>query len=268
MKLIIDNIHKAFESNKVLKGSSQVFESGKIYALLGRNGSGKTTLFDIIAAKKKADLGEVLIDVDGNPRPLVQEDLFYMVANPLLPNFLTGREFLQFFIDVNKNRIKDDRSLDELFDWIDFDHFERDYLIQTYSLGTRNKLQMLMFVLLKPNIILMDEPLTSLDVVVQLQIKKLLKSMESDHIILFSTHILQLATDLCDQLVILSDGKLYKLPDEKLRDPNFEDEIIRILSKAGPKGKESDMAEIIGKDQVQESFTSLDSKDQGDWYND
>lgn len=231
MKLIIDNIHKSFGVNEVLKGTTHTFTDGNIYALLGRNGSGKTTLFDIISNKKDEDEGSVLIDVDGTPRPLVQEDFFYMVANPLLPNFLTGREFLQFFIDVNIERIYENRTLDELFDWIDFDKFERDYLIQTYSLGTRNKLQMLMFILLKPKVILMDEPLTSLDVVVQLQIKQLLKQMEMDHIILFSTHILQLATDLCDELVILSDGKLYPLPQEKLKDFNFEEEIISLLSK-------------------------------------
>lgn len=231
MKLIIDNIHKSFGVNEVLKGTTHTFTDGNIYALLGRNGSGKTTLFDIISNKKDEDEGSVLIDVDGTPRPLVQEDFFYMVANPLLPNFLTGREFLQFFIDVNIERIYENRTLDELFDWIDFDKFERDYLIQTYSLGTRNKLQMLMFILLKPKVILMDEPLTSLDVVVQLQIKQLLKQMEMDHIILFSTHILQLATDLCDELVILSDGKLYPLPQEKLKDSNFEEEIISLLSK-------------------------------------
>lgn len=231
MKLIIEDVKKSFGVNDVLKGASHIFESRKIYALLGRNGSGKTTLFDIIANKKDQDSGRVLLEENGQSREIVQNDLFYMVANPLLPNFLTGREFLQFFIDVNLDRIFEHRSLDELFDWIDFDKFERDYLIQTYSLGTRNKLQMLMFILLKPKVILMDEPLTSLDVVVQLQIKKLLKEMEDAHIILFSTHILQLATDLCDELVVLSNGKLHALPDEKLKDPNFEQEIIDILSR-------------------------------------
>ncbi|MFB0971512.1 MAG: ABC transporter ATP-binding protein [Neofamilia sp.] len=245
MKLIIDNIHKSFGVNHVLKGATHDFEKGKIYALLGRNGSGKTTLFDLIANKKKEDSGDILLKVDGVPREINQDDLFYMVANPLLPNFLTGREFLQFFIDVNAERILENRSLDELFDWIDFDIKERDYLIQTYSLGTRNKLQMLMFICLKPKIILMDEPLTSLDVVVQLQIKKLLKDMESDHIILFSTHILQLATDLCDELIILSDGKLYPLPEEKLKDSNFEEEIINILSRNTT--EESDILNEIAK---------------------
>ena len=245
MKLIIDNIHKSFGVNHVLKGATHDFEKGKIYALLGRNGSGKTTLFDLIANKKKEDSGDILLEVDGVPREINQDDLFYMVANPLLPNFLTGREFLQFFIDVNAERILENRSLDELFDWIDFDIKERDYLIQTYSLGTRNKLQMLMFICLKPKIILMDEPLTSLDVVVQLQIKKLLKDMESDHIILFSTHILQLATDLCDELIILSDGKLYPLLEEKLKDSNFEEEIINILSRNTT--EESDILNEIAK---------------------
>lgn len=245
MKLIIDNIHKSFGVNHVLKGATHDFEKGKIYALLGRNGSGKTTLFDLIANKKKEDSGDILLEVDGVPREINQDDLFYMVANPLLPNFLTGREFLQFFIDVNAERILENRSLDELFDWIDFDIKERDYLIQTYSLGTRNKLQMLMFICLKPKIILMDEPLTSLDVVIQLQIKKLLKDMESDHIILFSTHILQLATDLCDELIILSDGKLYPLPEEKLKDSNFEEEIINILSRNTT--EESDILNEIAK---------------------
>lgn len=231
MKLIIDSIEKSFGDNEVLKGATQDFNKGKIYALLGRNGSGKTTLFDIISNKKNEDAGKILLELEEKSRSIEQNDLFYMVANPLLPNFLTGREFLQFFIDVNLERISETRSLDELFNWIDFDVKERDNLIQTYSLGTRNKLQMLMFILLKPKIILMDEPLTSLDVVVQLQIKKLLKEMEKDHIIIFSTHILQLATDLCDELIILSDGKLYPLPEEKLKDPNFEEEIINILSK-------------------------------------
>ena len=90
---------------------------------------------------------------------------------------------------------------------------------------------MLMFVLIKPLIILMDEPLTSLDVVVQIQIKNMLKEMEREHIIIFSTHILQLATDLCDKIVMLSDGKLFPLSIEKLDDPNVEQEIVNILSK-------------------------------------
>ena len=54
----------------------------------------------------------------------------------------------------------------------------------------------------------LDEPLTSFDVVVALEIKNLLREIKHDHVIVFSTHILQLATDLCDEIVILHDGRV------------------------------------------------------------
>ena len=84
-------------------------------------------------------------------------------------------------------------------------------LIKDYSHGMKNKLQMLCFMIAKPPVILLDEPLTSLDVVVALEFKKILKSIKKDHIILFSTHILQLAADLCDEIVVLNDGVLEEL---------------------------------------------------------
>ena len=245
MQLVVNNIEKSFGLNRVLRGASFTFEKGKIYALLGRNGSGKTTLFDLISGKKDIDSGQVYLREDGKDQPLENKDIFYMVANPVLPNFLTGREFLKFFSDVNKDRIMETRSLDELFDWIDFDTKERDHLIQTYSLGTKNKIQMLMFILLKPKVILMDEPLTSLDVVVQLQIKKLLKEIEKDHIIIFSTHIMQLATDICDEIVIISGGKLYLLPYDKLDNEAFEEKIITILSKDNKEGANELLKQIL-----------------------
>lgn len=237
MKLILHEVEKAFSENRVIDKASYSFEQGKIYGLLGRNGAGKTTLFDLISNKKDLDGGRIFIEEEGIERPLVQEDLFYMVANPLLPNFLTGREFIQFFIDVNRKAIRDNsRSIDQLFDWINLEEKERDRLIQGYSLGTRNKLQMLMFVLMAPPIILMDEPLTSLDVLVQMTIKDMLKSMERDHIILFSTHILQLAKDLCDEVVILNNGILSGIPFHNLENEDFERQLIEKLQ-GGSDGK-------------------------------
>lgn len=93
----------------------------------------------------------------------------------------------------------------------------------------KNKVQMLLFFIAKPPVILLDEPLTSLDMVVALEIKRLLKSIREDHVIIFSTHILQLATDLCDEIVILNEGKLSLLDHDMLSDSNFEEEIMTRL---------------------------------------
>ena len=72
----------------------------------------------------------------------------------------------------------------------------------------KNKMQMLINIISNPKVILLDEPLTSLDIVVQEEMKKILKSLKKDHIIIFSTHILEIAMDLCDEIVILNKKKL------------------------------------------------------------
>ena len=76
---------------------------------------------------------------------------------------------------------------------------------------------------------LLDEPLTSLDIVVQEDMKKLFKSLKKDHIIILSTHILELATDLCDEIVILSNKKLELIEKNNLNTKRYKDKIIKQL---------------------------------------
>ena len=104
-----------------------------------------------------------------------------------------------------------------------------DRLLKGYSHGMKNKVQMLCFMIARPPVILLDEPLTSFDVVVALEIKQLIREISAEHIIIFSTHILQLATDLCDEIVILSDGTLEQLDHAMLESGNFEAQIIEKL---------------------------------------
>ena len=255
MKLLLNNLSKSFGSNLVLRGIDFTFEQGNVYALLGRNGSGKTTLFNLIANEVKKDAGSVWIETNGVQRALLPEDLFFMVANPALPNFLTGYEFIEFFMDVNPKTGGHEKTVDEYMDWIGFDEADKWRLIQGYSLGMKNKLQMLMFMILKPAIILMDEPLTSLDVIMQLQIKKLIREIRRNHIILFSTHILQLATDLCDEIVVLNNGLLTQIDHELLKDPAFESRIITILSEDAAKEDLPELKEFV-EDAIQAETSS------------
>lgn len=229
MQLVIENLSKKFEEKSVLEDLSATFDQGIIYALLGRNGAGKTTLFSLIAKELKKDKGEVYLLENGEKINLASKDVFFMLAEPELPRFLTAREFIKFFIDVNKDRIKDLKDPSYYFDLVRFEEEDKDRLIQGYSTGMRNKIQMMMFLILKPKVILMDEPLNSLDVVVQKEMKDLIKSIKHDHIIIFSTHILDLAKDISDEIVLLHKGQIEEVDREIKNNPDFEDKIITLL---------------------------------------
>jgi len=229
MRLVLKDIEKKFGEKKVLKKASCIFEQGNIYGLLGRNGSGKTTLFNCISEEDKCDSGSIELFKDDEKDILDFSKIGYAFAQAVLPEFLTGYEFLKFYIDINEDKIQNILSIDEYFDMIKIEKEDRFRLIKDYSFGMKNKLQMVCFLITKPPVILLDEPLTSFDVVVAFEIKQLLKKMKGNHIILFSTHILELATDLCDEIVILNNGALELLNKNVLNSSNFEESIMEIL---------------------------------------
>lgn len=228
MKLVIKNLKKSFDKQEVLKDINFEFEKGKIFGLLGRNGAGKTTLFNCINEDIEIDDGEFYIE-DTQKRKLEAEDIGYVLSIPNVPEFLTGREFLKFFIEINESKIKNKKTIDEYFDFMKIEKEDRDKLLKDYSHGMKNKMQMLVNIIASPNILLLDEPLTSFDVVVAEEMKEMLRNIKKDHIIIFSTHIMELALDLCDEIVTLNKGILEKIDKNNLDDKHFKEKIIEAL---------------------------------------
>ena len=229
MQFVIEHLSKGFEKKEVLRDASFAFESGKIYGLLGRNGAGKTTLFNCINRDIRADSGDFYFVQDGARRPVLAEDIGYVLSTPTVPEFLTGREFLKFFLDINHSKIIEERSIDAYFDFMKIEPQDRDKLLKDYSHGMKNKMQMLVNFIANPGVLLLDEPLTSFDVVVADEMKQLLRRIKSEHIIIFSTHIMELALDLCDEIVILNEGVLEEIEKENLDNIAFKDKIIAAL---------------------------------------
>ena len=175
------------------------------------------------------DAGEFFIEDSGKQRKMEAEDIGYVLSTPNVPEFLTAREFLKFFIDINKKRIKNERTIDEYFDFMKIEEEDRDRLLKDYSHGMKNKMQMLVNIIANPNVLLLDEPLTSFDVVVAEEMKQMLKEIKKDHIIIFSTHIMELALDLCDDIVILNKGILEEINKNNLDNEHLKDKIIDAL---------------------------------------
>ena len=229
MKLVVKNLKKSFEKKEVLKDINFEFEKGKIYGLLGRNGAGKTTFFNCLNEDIDINEGEFYIEDNNQKRKMEAEDIGYVLSTPNVPEFLTAREFLKFFIDINKKRIKDLKTIDEYFDFMKIEEEDRDRLLKDYSHGMKNKMQMLVNIIANPDVLLLDEPLTSFDVVVAEEMKQMLREIKQNHIIIFSTHIMELALDLCDEIVILNKGVLEEVDKNNLDNEQFKNKIIEAL---------------------------------------
>ena len=213
MELILEQITKNFGTKQVLKGASYTFAKEGIYGLLGRNGAGKTTLFNCLSAEYPPDSGKVeLVDHSGTRRPLGQGDVGYVLSTPVVPEFLTGYEFVKFFLEITGDPGRTGRTPD---DWLALVGIEAD---------DRHRLM---------RVILLDEPLTSFDPVAALEMKNLLRDMKEEHILIFSTHILQLATDLCDEIVVLNHGLLEEVDSALIHTPEFEQRVVELLRDEG-----------------------------------
>lgn len=230
MKLVIDHLQKSFDKKEVLKGATFTFEQGRIYGLLGRNGAGKTTLFNCLNEDIPVNGGSFCLEEDdGTRRAITAEDIGYVLSTPVVPEFLTAREFLKFFLEINRHRIAYPKESDVYLDYMQIDPEDRGKLLKDFSHGMKNKMQMLVHFIANPAVLLLDEPLTSFDVVVADEMKGLLRRIKGDHITILSTHIMELALDLCDEIVILSDGVLRQVSREELDDEDFKNRIIAAL---------------------------------------
>ena len=176
MQLTIKNLTKTYGEKVVLQDIDFTFEEGKIYGLIGRNGAGKTTFFNCLNEDVEIDKGEVILNDDYGQNKLKTDDIGYVISTPTVPEFLTGKEFLSFFLEINKDKLEKPKTIEEYFDLVKINEEDQDKLLKEYSHGMKNKMQMLINFIAHPKVLLLDEPLTSLDVVVQEEMKQLLKT--------------------------------------------------------------------------------------------
>lgn len=230
MNLHIQTISKQFDQNKLFVNASFTFEKGKIYGLLGRNGSGKTTLFNCIARNLSLDSGRIFFSQDGQEIDYENTDIGFTQTYPQLPAFMTAFEFVRFYMDIHKNQLQTDRGPEDWLNLVGISEPDQHRLLKDFSHGMQNKVQLLLSLIVQPPVLLLDEPLTSFDPVAALEFKRLIREAKKNSVIIFSTHILQLAQDLCDEIVLLHHQELQAVPSDKLHDADFEQEIVDLLT--------------------------------------
>ena len=197
-----------------LKSVSLTIKPGEIFGLLGPNGAGKTTLIKILATLILPDSGKASIgdfDLVANPqdvRPLIglvnaNERSFYWR--------LTGRGNLDFFAALwNLDKIEKKERIGHVLDRMGLTH-KADSLFMKYSSGQQQRLALARALLSDPKILLMDEPTRSLDPVVAARLRKFVRDElagKQGKTILWCTHNLTEARDVCHRLAIIHEGKI------------------------------------------------------------
>lgn len=225
MKLEINNLSKKYGDKQILNDASFTFEENKIYGLIGRNGVGKTTFFQILNQDIDYNDGFIMLD----DKFLKDENVSFVEQSPNVPAFLTGKEFINLFLEINKNKIKNLKTPEEYFKLVDIKPEDQNKIMKEYSTGMKNKIQTLLGIISEKEVLLLDEPLTSLDIVVQEEMKNLLKSIKKNHIIIITTHILDIALDLCDEILILKDKHFELIEKKNLDDKKYKNQIIKAL---------------------------------------
>jgi ABC-2 type transport system ATP-binding protein len=212
---------KCFNNTAAVKELSLEIGRGEIFAFLGPNGAGKTTTIKLLAGLLKQTSGEVFIcghSVAADP-VLTKRMIGLMPDRPFIYPKLTGFEFLRFIGDIyGVDARTQSRRIPELLTMFELSGSGHE-LIESYSLGMRQKLVFASILLHQPRVLLLDEPLIGLDPKTTKLVKDIFMELKKRNVTIFlSTHIIDVAEKLADRIGIINKGELIVLDDtEHLR---------------------------------------------------
>ena len=184
---------------------------GEVLGYLGPNGSGKSTTVNMIAGLLEPTDGEIRVDGENIQRNILahRRRIAYVPETPDLYSYLTGPEYLTL---VGRLRQLEARVLEEkierflrLFDIYD----DRHARLSAYSKGMRQKILIAAALLHDPEIVILDEPSSGLDVGATLVLKQLIRALAAGgKMVLYSSHVLEMVEQACSAAVILREGQI------------------------------------------------------------
>ncbi len=210
--LKITNLTKEYPgSRKGIRDLTLHIASGDLYAFIGHNGAGKTTTLKAVCGIHSFDKGEIFINgINIQTDTLAaKKQMAYIPDNPDLFDYLTGIQYLNFVGDIfgisaeaRTSRVKKYADAFELTESL-------GDLISTYSHGMKQKLAIISALIHEPKLLILDEPFVGLDPKAVLTLKDIMRQLcIHGGAVFFSTHVLEVAEKLCNQVAIIKDGKL------------------------------------------------------------
>lgn len=219
--LEIENLTKSYGREPVLKELALDVPAGTIFGLIGPNGAGKSTLIGILTGLLEYDKGQIRINghkMHPASEKVIKQGVASVLQPPLLFEQFTGLEFIRYvcgMYEVEKKNL--DKKIQSLFTYFEIEQFAQ---IKTnrWSSGSRKKLAFCAAILSGPELLFLDEPFESVDVISIGRMKTVLRKLKKRGKTVFITsHILEVVENLCDDIAILHDGKILAYLDAKSR---------------------------------------------------
>jgi len=241
MSLNVHQVSKKYNSQVAVDAISFSINKGEIVGFLGPNGAGKSTTLKMIAGFLVPDNGIITINgVSVIEDPIAAKKLIgYLPESNALYEDLYVKEYLQFLGNVHQvdqlaNRIE------KVVDQLGLGSMQQKKIGQL-SKGYKQRVGIAAAILHEPALLLLDEPTSGLDPNQLIEIRSIIKSLSTNCMILFSTHILQEVTAICSSVLVLHEGKLVaNEPIETLLKPmtnnlrvSFEDDISSLKDQMG-----------------------------------
>lgn len=234
--LDIQQFSKTYKGGKKAVDSLNLqVKSGEIFGFIGHNGAGKTTTIRAIAGVLDFEDGDIQVCGTSIRRDPVacKQQLAYIPDNPDLYDYLTGIQYLNFIGDIygvaKEAREADIQRYADAFELTG----SLGNLIATYSHGMKQKLAIISALIHHPRLLILDEPFVGLDPKAAHTLKQIMRELcDSGCAIFFSTHVLDVAEKLCDNIAIIKNGRLVvcgTLADVK-GDQSLEDVFLELVA--------------------------------------
>ncbi|MFI3172530.1 MAG: ABC transporter ATP-binding protein [Eubacteriales bacterium] len=245
----VKNLVKKYGDHTAVNNISFTVEEGRVYGFLGPNGAGKSTTMNIMTGYMGATRGEVIVNgfnILEEPQK-AKQCIGYLPELPPLYVDMTVYEYLKFVAElkkIEKSKIAD--SVEEVCKLVEIMDMQ-GRLIKNLSKGYKQRVGLASAIIGFPDVIILDEPMVGLDPKQIIEIRELIKELSKNHTIILSSHILAEVKEICDHIIIISNGNVVASDTpENLEHMIYGQETIEIEVKEHMERVKSILTEVKG----------------------
>ncbi len=223
----VKNLSKKYKNFHAVNNLSFNIEKNSVVGLIGPNGAGKTTTMKMLMGLIKKSEGSIKILGKKIEYGVIPDDVIYLQDVPGFYDFLTAEEYLSFILNINKNKLNEEKiketlKLVGLYD-------DKDKRIGKFSRGMRQRMGIAASIVSYPKILILDEPVSALDPIGRKEIFDQISKLKEKMTIIFSTHILDDVERVCDKVILINNGVKIKEGTIKAIKKEYITNVIEVI---------------------------------------